>query len=167
MKRQFAGLLVVLALVPDAAVPHSSLAVHSESECPVILLYHSGGLGAEAKSGVIAAVWASGTVLLARSPERPWRAHVAGTVSVDVLAALMRDATADATWSQPTGVVALDLSDDVLTLRRRDEHRQWTETPGATSTPVVARFRERLARVAIQEPVEVRLPLADLPLCRP
>jgi hypothetical protein len=167
MKWQFVGLLVALAHLSGAAAPYPRLALHAEGECPVIVLYRSGGLGAEATSGVVAAVWASGTVLLARSPERPWRSHVAGTVPDDVLADLIREATADETWSQPTGEVALDLGDDVLTLRRRGERRQWAETRGATSTPLVARFRDRLGTFAIEKPAEVRLPSAHFPLCLP
>jgi hypothetical protein len=167
VKWQFVGLLAALAHLSGVSAPYPRPAVHAEVECPVILTYHSGGLGAETKSGVVAAVWPSGAVLRAKSPKRPWRSHVAGIISGDVLADLMREATADETWRQPTGEVALDMGDDVLTLRRRGEQRQWAETPGATSTPLVARFRERLATVAIEKPAQVRLPSAQFPLCLP
>jgi hypothetical protein len=160
------GLLAILLQASNPCVFSQPLTDGAVQDCPVILLERSGGLGEESKSGVIAAVWASGKVVRAKSLTRPWGKHIAGHLAPDVLAGLMR-AVKEVTWTDPTGEVAVDMTDDVLTLRRDGERRSWAETPGVTKTPVVTEFRKRLAALRVEQPTSVTLPIDAFRACVP
>ena len=64
--------------------------------------------------------------------------------------ALRELAESSKTWDQPRGEAVLDMPDDVLTLRRGQEVRQWSETPGFTKSPTVADFRTRLFALPVE-----------------
>ena len=147
--------------MPAPAVPP----VGSE-DCPVILLARRGGVGPEAHSGVIAAVWASGRIVRADSPERPSDGHVVGRLKPDELAELLNLLHSNATWNQPADEVGLDTPGDVLTLQRAGVRRQWVETSGVTSTPVMAEFRQHLADVAIERAEPAPQPFELASSCR-
>ena len=149
-----------------ACAMHSApdtVAVLDTEGCPVILLVRRGGLGYESRSGVIAAVWPSGRIVRADSEKRPWAQHVVGRLRGEDSAVLQDLLNAPTTWAEPSGEVALDMSDDVLTLRRAGEKREWAETPGVTSTPIISKFRRALRDVTVEgarrtsRPVEIAL----------
>jgi hypothetical protein len=91
-------------------------------------------------------------------------AHVGRLRMVDVTE-LLELVNSSTIWNQPSGEVALDMGDDVLTLRRDGEVRKWPETPGVSATPVVAKFRSRLVALSIDQPTRVTHPLEDLWNC--
>ena len=89
--------------------------------------------------------------------------HVVGRLRGEDSAVLQDLLNAPTTWAEPSGEVALDMSDDVLTLRRAREKREWAETPGVTSTPIISKFRRALRDVTVEgarrtsRPVEIAL----------
>lgn len=125
-----------------------TVAAPDSEGCPAILLVRRGGLGFESRSGVIAAVWPSGRIVRAESDERPWAQHVVGQLKGED--SLVLQELSNAAWAEPSSEVALDMSHDVLILRRAGETRVWAETPGVTSTPVVATFRRALRDVRVE-----------------
>jgi hypothetical protein len=52
-------------------------------------------------------------------------------------------------WDSPRGDVVLEPADETLTLRRSSDVRQWSETPGFTTTLAVGAFRSGLFSVPI------------------
>lgn len=133
--------------------------------CPVILLTRSGGLGFESQTGVVAAVWPSGTILRAASPVGPASGHFMGTLIAADVAALTELVRSARVWDHPRGEVVLDIPDDTLTLRRGTDVRQWAETPGFTSSPIVSEFRSRLFSIAVEDAQRVRGPFDDIMKC--
>ena len=159
--------MVAICLVSGACALGERPRTIPEAEgCPAILLVRSGGLGFESQGGVIAAVWPSGRIVRAETPALPWLRHIVGTLRANDLAELMALASADATWSQPTGEVVLDTADDILTLRRQSESRRWQETPGFTSNAVVQQFREKLLAAPIDGAIRLDAPMSDYGSCR-
>lgn len=117
--------------------------------CPAVLLTRTGGLGFETQGGVLVAVWPSGTMIRAEGPSLPNR-YLVGRLSQSDVSALRELAESSTTWDQPRGTAVLEMPDDVLTLRRGQDVRQWSETPGFTSTPTVAEFRTRLFALPVE-----------------
>lgn len=114
-----------------------------------MLLTRTGGLGFETQGGVLAAVWPSGTIIRADGPSLPAR-YLIGRLKAADVTALRELAESSKTWEQPQGKAVLEMPDDVLTLRRGKEMRQWSETPGFTSSATVADFRTRLFAVPVE-----------------
>ena len=135
--------------------------------CPIILLTRTGGLGFESQGGVIAAVWSSGTILRSEGAAMSGPNHFIGTLAPADLASLTQLVQSPQTWDQPRGQTALDIPDDILTLRRGNDVRQWRETPGFTTTPVVAEFRARLFSVPVTRAMEIETPFEDVMKCAP
>jgi hypothetical protein len=158
----------VVAIFIQACALHSSdvpVRSHVAEGCPAVLLTRTGGFGYEWQTGVVAAVWPSGTIVRAVSAERPWRTHIVGRLRMVDVAELLELVNSSTIWNQPSGEVALDMGHEVLTLRRDGEVRKWAETPGVSTTPVVAKFRSRLVALSIDQPTRVTHPLEDLWNC--
>jgi hypothetical protein len=158
MKPCAAALLAMSLFGCAARTPDATLSVVSDEGCPVVVLERFGGLGSEGNSGLIAAVWRSGKIVRSASIERPWGDHILGRLAPGPLADLLEVVNSDSTWHEPDGEVALDMADEVLTLRRGDERRSWTESPGVTSTPLVDQFRKKLASIKIEQGIRTRQP---------
>lgn len=144
---------------PKAASPSIAPA-----DCPAVLLTRTGGLGFETQGGVLAAVWPSGTIIRAEGPSLPAR-YLIGHLSAADVAALRELAESSKTWEQPLGKAVLEMPDDVLTLRRGKEMRQFSETPGFTTSPNVADFRARLFSVPVEKAKRFDESLKDIFNC--
>lgn len=162
-------LMLVCSVTPCACATHSipDTAADLEPEgCLVILLARRGGLGYESRSGVIAAVWPTGRIVRAESDQRPWARQVVGQLRAEDFVVLQALLNAPTTWAEPSGEVALDMSHDVLTLRRAGEKREWAETPGVTSTPIVSKFRRALRDVTVESARRTSRPVAIARECQ-
>lgn len=165
MRAATACVLVSTVLIGGCAAKGANGAMPSIADgCPAVLLTRSGGLGFETQGGVLAAVWASGTIIRAEGPSLPSR-YLIGRLSTTDVGALRELAESSKTWEQPPGNAVLDMPDDVLTLRRGQEVRQWSETPGFTSSPTVADFRTRLFAVAVESAKRFDQSLKDVFNC--
>lgn len=133
--------------------------------CPVVLLTRNGGLGFESQSGLIAALWPSGVIVRGPSAAGTLPGHYIGTLTDADLASLMDMVQSPKVWDHPRGEVVLDMPDDTLTLRRNTDVRQWEETPGFTTNPVVGEFRSRLFAVPVQDARRVSAPVDELLTC--
>ena len=157
-------LLTVLAAGCFSKTPAVTIPTVATAGCPAVLLIRSGGLGFETQGGVLAAVWPSGTIIRAESESLLTR-YMIGRLSQADVAALKELAESATTWQQPLGEAVLDMPDDILTLRRGQEMRQWSETRGFTSTPTVQQFRSRLFSLPIEGAKGFRGSLKDIYNC--
>jgi hypothetical protein len=132
--------------------------------CPAVLLTRRGGLGFESQGGVLAAVWPSGTIIRAEGTSLPAR-YLIGQLNQGDVNALKELAESSRTWEQPVGTAVLDMPDDILTLRRGQEIRQWSETPGFTTTPTVGEFRSRLFTLPVENAARFSESLKDVYDC--
>ena len=132
--------------------------------CPAVLLTRSGGLGFETLGGVLAAVWPSGTIIRAETTFLPSR-YMIGRISAADVAALRELAESSTTWGQPQGKAVMEMPDDILTLRRGQEVRQWSETPGFTTTPTVGNFRNQLFALQVEDARGFRDSLKEIYNC--
>ena len=163
-----AGVIALIGSVLAGACagknPAVALPAVATDGCPAVLLTRSGGLGFETQGGVLAAVWPSGTIIRAGEMTPPGR-YMIGRLSAADTQALREFAESSKTWEQPLGQAVLDMPDDVLTLRRGQEFRQWTQTPGFTSSATVEEFRTRLFALTIEGARGFRQSLKDVYDC--
>jgi hypothetical protein len=137
-------LLALAAVFAAACASKNTTAPLPSAECPIIMLSRAGGLGFRAQSGVLAAVWSSGTIVRSESAGLAGPNHFIGTLNATDVAALIQLAQSAKIWDHPRGQSVLDIADDILTLRRGSDVRQWSETPGFTTNSVVTEFRSTL-----------------------
>ena len=151
MRSATAYLLIWTALTVACAPKTARVIVPSITTegCPAVLLTRSGGLGFETQGGVLVAIWPSGTIIRAETPSLP-SGYLIGRLSPEDIRALRELAESAKTWEQPVGTAVLEMPDDILTLRRGQDVRQWSETPGFTTTPTVAQFRSRLFSLPVE-----------------
>ena len=158
-------LLVVAAVCVAACASKNHIAAIPSSECPVVLLSRTGGLGFESQAGLLAAVWSTGTIIRSESGAFAGPRHLIGTVSAADLAALIELTQSPAVWDSSRGDVALDSPDDTLTLRKQNDVRQWSETPGFTTTPAVSQLRSRLFSLPVAGAKRLTGPFDDVLKC--
>ena len=161
--RAATALVVICTMLAIGCAPKKATTALPDG-CPAVLLTRTGGLGFETQGGVLAAVWPSGTIIRAEGPSLPNR-YLVGLLSSTDVNALRELAESSKTWDQPRGTAVLEMPDDVLTLRRGQETRQWSETPGFTSTPTVAEFRARLFTVPVEHAKRLDQSLKDVYNC--
>jgi hypothetical protein len=157
--------LTLTIALNGCAMPATPLSV-PDAECPLVLLVRRGGLGTESHSGTIAAVWASGRIVRTESERRPWERHVLGWLKPEELRSLQDLVSLPATWAESEGEVALDMPAELLKLRKDGAQREWAETPGVTSTPIVSKFRRMLLGVAVERPQRLREPFQSASSCQ-
>jgi hypothetical protein len=133
--------------------------------CPVILLTRTAGLGFESQAGVLAAVWPSGTLLRSESAAMVGPNHFVGRVGAADLAALEELVQAANAAHQPAGEAVLDSPRDFLTFRQGSDVRQWRETPGFTTNPVLTEFRSKLFSLPVERAVRIDEPLDEIMRC--
>ena len=144
----FRTLVTITALVATTACAKSKRVETLPTGCPSVLLTRTGGLGFQSETGLIGAVWSSGTIIRADSP-LPGTAHMIGTIDPSDLAAFNALIESPKIWDSPLGEVVREPAEAILTLRRNTDVRQWSETPGFTITPAVGEFRSKLFSVPI------------------
>ena len=141
--------ITITALVATAGCFSSKKKVAvAPTGCPSILLTRAGGLGFQSEKGLIAAVWDSGTIIRADSP-LPGTGHMIGTIAANDLGAMNEMISAPKIWDSPLGDTVREPAEEILTLRRNSETRQWSETPGFTVTFAVDTFRSLVFSVPI------------------
>ena len=161
--RAATALVMIWTLLAIGCAPKKA-SIALPDGCPAVLLTRTGGLGFETQGGVLAAVWPTGTIIRAEAPSLPNR-YLVGLLSSADVSALRELAESSKTWDQPRGTAVLEMPDDVLTLRRGQETRQWSETPGFTSTPTVAEFRTRLFTLPVEGAKRLDQSLKDVFNC--
>ena len=162
----FARILIAVSAVSTVACASKNAAIAVPTgECPVILLSRTGGLGFETLSGVVAAVWTSGTIVRSEAAAVAGPNHLIGRLAPTDVAALTEIAQSPSIWNSPRGDVVLDAPDDTLTVRRNGEIRQWSETPGFTTTPAVRQLRARLFELLVIDARRLDAPLDDVMEC--
>ena len=148
----FARILLIVTLFAtgcSSRTPRVTLPDVADAGCPFVLLTRRGGLGFESQAGLIGAVWESGQIIRSESTTLYGGHHFAGTIAPADVDKLKEVVQSPRTWDHAPGEAAPDAPDDILTLRRGTEARQWVESPGFTSTPVVAEFRSMLFSVPV------------------
>ena len=144
------NLITIASLVATAACAKSKPVATLPTGCPDILLTRAGGLGFQSEIGLMAAVWSSGTIIRADSP-LPGTGHMIGRISPTDIATLTGLIESPKIWDSARGEVVREPAEAILTLRRNADTRQWSETPGFTTTPAVGEFRSKLFAVSIAD----------------
>ncbi len=148
---------IVIAL--QISPPPGATRVAIPTECPVLLLTHSGGLGTEAEGGILVAVWKSGYILRAQSVKRASGTHLIGRLKAPDLQQALDLALRSRLWRLRSQGVAVDSPEDDIELQRGAERLGWAETPGVTATAELAALKAALFKLHIETPAVVRGPL--------
>jgi hypothetical protein len=127
-------------------------------ECPVLMLWVTGGLGSETDGGLLAAIWPPGIVLRAQSPKRPSGPHVLGTVSSNDTQEVMAAARHSPLWQMRSGGVAVDMPDKEVQFQDGDDRRGWVETPGVNDTNELRDLERVIFAARLQSPVTAVAP---------
>ena len=128
---------------------------------PRVSLSYSGGLGFEARFGLVFAVWDSGAVVRAARFDAPDKAHVVGTATPHDLPALI-DAVKDSTFWDGEALLALDVPEYTLRLQRPGGDRLGrSETPDDRLSPALEDIRRRAFDLALAVTRRISVPIDE------
>ena len=130
-------------------------------DCPRVSLSYSGGLGGEARGGLVFALWDSGAVVRAARFDAPDKAHVVGTATPGDVRALV-DAVMDSTFWEGEALLALDLGYYTLWVQRADGTRLGrSETRDVRLSPALEAIRQRAFDLALGDARRISVPIDE------
>ena len=133
------------------------------AECPRVSLNYMGGLGFEGRSGLVFAVWDSGTIIRAARVDSP-DAHVIGVVPAREAAALVEAVKNSRFWDGES-LIALDTGEYTLQLLRPGDRVGRSETPGERLSPALEDIRRRAFSLALAGARPIAVPIDERWTC--
>lgn len=129
--------------------------------CPRVSLSYSGGLGFEARGGLVFAVWDSGAVVRAARFDAPDKAHLVGTAAPGDVRSLI-DAVKDSPFGDGEALLALDVPKYTIQLQRPGGDRLGrSETPDDQLSPALEVTRRRAFDLALVGTRRISAPIDE------
>jgi hypothetical protein len=147
-----AGLLLQAGTAPPPA--------RLPAECPRVSLTYFGGLGFEGRSGLVFALWDSGTIIRAARVDAPGRAHVIGVVPVSEVASLVEAVKSSRFWDGES-LIGIDVDRYTLELRRPNDRVGRAETPEQRLSPSLEDIRRRAFGLALTGARRIAIPIEE------
>jgi hypothetical protein len=158
-------MLLVAGLLLQPAPAKAPAPTRVPNECPRFMLTWHPGMPlpttppAENAPSVVVAMWDSGVVLRSESIDRPYGAHVIGTVAASERDALLQSVSASAIWSRPSTVYP-DAPSLALAWNRGSDVQRYAQSPAPPATTELETLRARVFALKLRRVQTLAAPIA-------
>jgi hypothetical protein len=151
--------LTIAVAILAGLLAQGSTPARVSADCPRVSLTYLGGLGFEGRSGLVFALWDSGTIIRAARIDAP-EAHVIGAVPVGEAAALI-EAVKNSRFWHGESLLAIDAGQYALELRRSTDRLGRAEASGGRLSPALEDIRRRVFGLALAGARRIAVPIEE------